>query len=139
MEEDASDQEIKLAFRKLSIKLHPDKNPDDFFDSMFKNINEAYEVLSSEKDRRSYDLQRKRPSRKRAKIDRSPQIISFSVDREVVNLGEPIILSWKVKNAKKVFLTGIKGALAVSGSKTCLLYTSPSPRDLSTSRMPSSA
>ena len=74
LEEDASDQDIKQAFRKLSIKFHPDKNPDDeFFDSMFKNINEAYEVLSNEKDRRSYDLQRKRPIRKRTKIDRYPR------------------------------------------------------------------
>ena len=122
LEEDASDQDIKQAFRKLSIKFHPDKNPDDeFFDSMFKNINEVYAVLSNEKDRRSYDLQRKRPIRKRTKIDRSPQIISFSVDREVVNLGEPIIFSWKVKNATKVFLTGIKGALPVSGNKTILV------------------
>lgn len=119
--EDASDKEIKLAFRKLSIKFHPDKNPDDFFDTMFKNINEAYEVLSNEKSRSSYDLQRSRPSRKRIKIDRSPQIILFSVDREVVNLGEPIILSWKVKNATKVYLTGINGALPISGSKTILV------------------
>ena len=49
------------------------------------------------------------------------------------------------KKWRKVLLTGAAAlALAACGSqktdnKTCLLYTSPSPRDLSTSRMPSSA
>ena len=43
---DASQLEIKKAFRKLSIKFHPDKNEGDpFLSEMFKNINEAYEVL----------------------------------------------------------------------------------------------
>ncbi len=123
LDEGASDQDIKLAFRKLSVKFHPDKNPgDEFFEKMFKNINEAYEILSDARKRRSYDFKRRQGGRtKRASTDRAPKIISFSINREVVNSGEPIILSWKVKNASKVYLTGITGAFPSNGTKTILI------------------
>ena len=123
VDEGASDQDIKIAFRKLSAKFHPDKNPDDeFFEKMFKNINEAYEILSDDRKRRSYDLKRRHGGRtKRTNTDRTPKIISFSVNREIINIGEPIILSWKVKNAAKVYLTGISGAFPSKGTKTVLV------------------
>jgi DnaJ-class molecular chaperone len=42
----ASQDEIKKAYRKLSVKFHPDKNDGDkFFEERFKDINEAYETL----------------------------------------------------------------------------------------------
>ncbi len=49
----ASKEEIKKAFHKLAHKYHPDKNKGD--DSKFKEVNEAYQVLSDDKKRSSYD------------------------------------------------------------------------------------
>lgn len=57
LDRDASAKEIKKAFRKLSLKYHPDKNPDDeVAKKMFVLVNEAYEVLSNEETRQIYDL-----------------------------------------------------------------------------------
>jgi len=52
----ASQDEIKKAYRKLSVKFHPDKNDGDkFFEERFKDINEAYETLVDDAKRKIYD------------------------------------------------------------------------------------
>lgn len=52
----ATSLEIKKAYRKKSIKLHPDKNPNDKnATEKFQSVSEAYQVLSNEKLRNSYD------------------------------------------------------------------------------------
>jgi len=52
----ASEREIQRAYRKLARKLHPDLNPGDkLAEDKFKNINEAYEVLSNVESRDKYD------------------------------------------------------------------------------------
>ena len=52
----ASEREIQRAYRKLARKLHPDLNPGDkLAEGKFKNINEAYEVLSNVESRDKYD------------------------------------------------------------------------------------
>ena len=54
---DASDSDLKKAFRSLARKYHPDKNPDDpDSERMFKEVQEAYAVLSNPDQRRQYDM-----------------------------------------------------------------------------------
>jgi len=56
VEKSANDQDIKKAYRKLALQFHPDKNKDNKeAEAKFKEINEAYEVLSDKQKRSTYD------------------------------------------------------------------------------------
>lgn len=54
---DASQDDIRRAYRRLALRLHPDKNPQcrEAAEARFKVVSEAYEVLSNEEKRRKYD------------------------------------------------------------------------------------
>ena len=144
----ASPEEIRKAYRKLSIKFHPDKNDGDkFFEDRFKEINEVYEVLYNPSKRFNYDESfiKDNNSQKNASTRSNtsprndppnsnfwkrsdsgiqtpppndpPKIISFTADKEVVEIGDEIYFSWYVLNASSVELKPF-GFVANSGQKT---------------------
>jgi DnaJ family protein C protein 3 len=51
----ASKREISKAYRKLSMKYHPDKNTDSESEHMYRDVTEAYDILNDEEKRRKYD------------------------------------------------------------------------------------
>ncbi len=55
LSKNATSEEIKKAFRKLAFQYHPDRNHDDGAADKFKEVNEAYEVLSDQNKRDAYD------------------------------------------------------------------------------------
>lgn len=61
IDKSASETQLKSAYRKLSNKFHPDKNDGDkFFEERFKDIQEAYEILSNKNKRANYDFKLKK-------------------------------------------------------------------------------
>jgi molecular chaperone DnaJ/curved DNA-binding protein len=60
VDDDASKEEIKKAYRNLAREHHPDRNPDDpNAEEKFKEIQKAYSILSDEEKRQQYDAQRR--------------------------------------------------------------------------------
>src|SRR6202022_1570049 len=54
--QNAPEEEVKRAYRKLAVKFHPDKNPDDpHAEEKFKELGEAYDVLINADKRAAYD------------------------------------------------------------------------------------
>ncbi|HEX5172004.1 MAG TPA: DnaJ domain-containing protein [Cyclobacteriaceae bacterium] len=58
---EASEAEIKRAYRKLVVRYHPDKNKETTAQDQIREINEAYEVLGDTEKRRAYDMGQYKP------------------------------------------------------------------------------
>lgn len=102
VQENASDDEIKKAYRKLSLKYHPDKNEnDEFFAQRFMEIQEAYETLGERERRRVYDDNLSHQQRA-FRPNLPPAIKSFSANKIKVQKGEEIIITWQTHHADVV-------------------------------------
>lgn len=99
---DASTEDIKKTYRKLSLKYHPDKNTDDqFFADRFREVQEAYETLMDTERRRIYDQQLTSLQRS-IKSRNPPRIQNFNTSKSRAFLGEEITLNWQTYDADLV-------------------------------------
>lgn len=97
--QDASAEVIKKAYRKLSLKYHPDKNDnDDFFSERFREVQEAYETLTDTDRRKLYD-QNLNSQRRNIKSILPPKIKSFSASKIRAQKGEEITVYWNTYDA----------------------------------------
>ena len=82
----ATNGEIKKAYRSLALKFHPDKNSNENANAIFIELTEAYEVLSNENRRKHYD-----------------ELLEFSENTKSFRYGEQTKNKWEndINNAKK--------------------------------------
>lgn len=100
--QDASEEDIKKAYRKLSLKYHPDKNENDvFFADRFREIQEAYEILSDPGKRHTYD-QNLESHQRSFRYNIPPAIKTFTSNKIHAKKGEEIIITWQTSNADVV-------------------------------------
>jgi len=100
--QNASTEDIKKAYRKLSLKYHPDKNDnDEFFSDRFKEIKEAYETLMDDGRRKLYD-QNLSSQQRNVKSILPPKIKNFSASKIRAIKGEEITIYWNTYDADLV-------------------------------------
>ena len=107
LKQTASLDEIKDSYRRLSKKFHPDVNDGDaFFAERFKDIQEAYEVLSNLERRKVYDSKysKRSESSSNSFSNFSPEIEFFTADKNGIHIGDEITFKWKTINADVVLL-----------------------------------
>lgn len=98
----ASEEDIRKAYRKLSLKYHPDKNGDDeFFAERFREVQEAYETLIDPEKRRIFDGNFEEKQRSN-RSNLPPFIKTFNASKIRAVKGEEIILNWQTNNADVV-------------------------------------
>ena len=98
----ASTEDIKKAYRKLSLKYHPDKNEnDEFFAERFREIKEAYETLIDEDSRKIYN-QRFGNFGRSLKSMLPPKIRNFHADKVRAQKGDEVTVHWQTYDADLV-------------------------------------
>jgi curved DNA-binding protein CbpA len=113
--EGAGAVEIKRAYRSLAIRYHPDKNPSPEAEELFKEINEAYDVLSDPHEKSLYD------SRRRVIADVSAEPLVRHRDPRY----RPKPQAWHSKSDQLIFmekLTGFSRALNLAGFVLFFLF-----------------
>ncbi len=116
--------EIQQAYRKLSLKFHPEKNANDpFYTLHYEKAKEAYQILSDDHKRFRYDKAFEKQIA--AEVDDildapTPTIAAFFASKNAVQKGDIITISWEVFNAEKVRINLI-GEVSTNGTQTIRL------------------
>jgi len=117
----STEAQIKSAYRKLSLKFHPDTNEgDEFFTERFKEIQEAYETLADIKRRAEYDnnfSSNKTTENGNNGYNFDPIIEYFTANKQTFEFEEEITFSWKTINSDKVTIKPF-GTVQPIGQKT---------------------
>lgn len=118
LESDASKEDIKKAYRKLSKLYHPDINKEASAVDKFKEISESYEVLSDEEKRTTYDLRNSRNNGYNPTVfDMDELFRSLYGDKLPVN-GEDLEYTLTLSNHELV--NGCEKEISYKVSKACL-------------------
>ena len=118
LKENSSSEEIKKAYRKLSLKFHPDKNNgDEFFSERFKEIQQAYETLSNPIFRDEFDKSWQQKFNTSNNINNNfyPIIDYFRTDNSYFEFDKTVTFYWQTFNTDKVMIKPF-GSVDVSGS-----------------------
>lgn len=123
--------DIQQAYKKLSLKFHPEKNGNDpFFVLHYNKIKEAYQILSDDHKRFRYDKAYKKQLA--VELDDiieapTPIISAFFASKNTVQKGDIITISWEVLNAERIHISLI-GEVSNNGTRTIRL-TEPLPNE----------
>lgn len=99
IDNEASENEIREVYRKLSLKYHPDKNGNDpFFVKRFQEVQEAYDTLNNPKTRQIYNINLSK-DQKHKHSTLPPYIKTFSINKTFANEGDEVIIKWQTHNA----------------------------------------
>lgn len=110
----ATKADIKKAYRKLSKKFHPDVNDgDEFFADRFKDIQEAYEALSSGNEQPE-EAPPPPPGEQKSIV--IPEIVLFELSKHEIEAGEEVLVRWRVKGATGVHIS-LLGSVAGTGEQ----------------------
>lgn len=99
---DASDEEIRKAYRKLVMQYHPDRNPGDVqAETKIRELNEAYDVIGDSEKRRTYERLRWGPEPVR-EAPPDPSVILDEMERKLFDEGRKEVLTTLVKDVKRI-------------------------------------
>jgi DnaJ-class molecular chaperone with C-terminal Zn finger domain len=109
IEEGATFDEIKTAYKEYVVKFHPDKhNGDVFFKERFQEIQEAYEYISNEKQKTNSIYSKSKNTSYQSEAI-FPKVTEYSASQKEVEEGEIITITWNIEDANIAILQVYNG------------------------------